>query len=385
MATVTKPDKYWETLFEQAAKDISSFQQAVFEWRSSPETNSKDAMLVSILANRERGRLAMDMINRSDMPDTYHPDRSRLTHVWIDSEEILFRRIETDKACSHRIVEEDFIKQLKKYGELASSAVQDSKADISTLESRKSQNIEHCPDPGMLISFALNELENDQAAHIKEHIDSCFLCQDLVFDTVMAENESIRKQGEDLVISDRFLSAISPDPGSEFYKRLLQLVIIVNAYIKNRARNQSFQPKGFVFATAASEEQPYKGAEDIPFEINITPRDGLLEIPCTGDTGEGKTFIEDILKREYFYTHVFAWDITKNRADWGVKRHEQNTTAISVVGYSDILVVLGQDKAAVESVARYIPLWLESENFKIEKNEFNPFTVLLWYRIVKEV
>ena len=356
MATVTTPDKYWGNLFEQATKDISLFQQAVFEYSNSIEDSPLDCLLIRIFANLERGRLTMDMINRPDLPEAYHSDRSRLTHVWIEAENIFFHQLETDK---------------------------NSKADITTLESVESQNIDHCPDPGMLISFALNELENDQASHIKEHIDTCFLCHDLVFDTVMAEYEALQKQGEALVISDRFLSAISPDPASAFYKRLLHLVIVVNAHIKNRARNQSFQQKGFVFATASSDEEPLKGIDEIPFELNITPRDGLLQIPCIGDAGEGKTFIEDILKREYFYTHVFVWDTAKNRIDWGIKRHERRARAISVVDYSDILVVVGQDKAAVESAARYIPLWLEDEDFRIE-SEFNASVILLWYRIVKE-
>jgi hypothetical protein len=211
MTTETKPDKYWGTLFEQAAKDISSFQQAVFEWRDSPEANSKDSMLIRILANRERGRLAMDMINRPELPDAYHPEISRLIHTWTEAENKLFNRLETDKDNTHGIADEDFIKQIIQVeGDLRSFFSQNLKADITDLKTEKSQNFDHCPDSGMLISFALNELENDQAALIKEHMDSCFLCQDLVFDTMMAENEALRKQGEVLDISDKFLSAIHP-------------------------------------------------------------------------------------------------------------------------------------------------------------------------------
>lgn len=130
---------------------------------------------------------------------------------------------------------------------------------------------------------------------------------------------------------------------------------------------------------------PVKGIAAIPFEINITPQNGLIQIPCIGDAGEGKIFITDILERNYFYAHVFAWDMERNRIDWGSKRHEQRARAISVAGYSDILVVLGQDEAGVESAARYIPLWLENEDFNIERTNFNPSVVLLWYRIVKEI
>jgi len=384
MATVTKPDKYWKTLFEQATKEISSFQQAVFEWQDSPEANSKDAMLIRILANRERGRLAMDMINRPELPDAYQPEISRLIHTWTEAENKLFNRFETDKDYSHKILDDDFGNQIiQKYGELSRFVAQDSNADISILNSQKSQDIEHCPEPGTLISYALKELGNDQAAQIKEHIDSCLICQDLVFDTVMAGYEALQKQGESSAISDRLLSAIYPDPANELYKRLLNLVKNVNAHIKNRARDQSFQQKGFVFATATADEQPFKGIVDIPYEINITPRDGLLEIPCNGDTGEGNTFIEDILKREYFYTHVFAWDMAKNRTDWGIKRHEQHARAVSVVGCTDLLVVVGQGKAAVEIAAQNIPLWLENKDLKIER-ELNADVVLLWYRIIAE-
>ena len=384
MTTVTKPDKCWGTIFEQATKDISLFQKAVFEWRDTPEAISKDSVLTSILANRERGKLAMDMINRPDLPDAYHPEISRLTHVWTEVENKFFNRLQTDKDYTHRIVDEDFVKQINQVeGDLRSFFSQNLKADISVHKSRKSQNIDHCPDSGMLISFALNELENDQSAHIKEHVESCFLCQDLVFDTMMAENEAFRKQGEVLTISDNFLAAISPDPTSEFCKRLLHLVIVVNAHLKNRIRNQFFQQNGFDFATAFSGEEPFKGLDDIPFGLNITPRDGLLEIPCIGDAGEGKTFIEDILERSYFYTNVFAWDMAKNIIDLGINRHERNARAISDVGYSDILVVVGLDMAVVESAAQYVPLWFENEDFKIEST-FNAAVVLLWYRVVKE-
>jgi hypothetical protein len=164
---------------------------------------------------------------------------------------------------------------------------------------------------------------------------------------------------------------------------LTPLVINVNALLKNRIRNQAFQQKEFVFATASSEEQPFKGLDDIPFALKITPHDGLLQIPCTGDAGEGKTFIEDILERSHFYTHVFAWDMAKNSIDLGIHRHERNAREISAVGYSDILIIVGLDKADVERTAQYIPLWFENNDSKIER-AFNAAVVLLWYRIVKD-
>lgn len=331
MTTVTTPDKHWENLFDKAAKDISLFQQAVLKWPNPPEATSQD-LLIRIFMMHERGESAMNRINSPDLPEAYHPERNRLTHTWIEAEEMLFHRLDL------------------------------------------------CPEPEMLYEFAMNKLENDQTAHIKEHIGSCFVCQELVFETVMAEKEAIQKQGEAMVISDRFLSAISPDPASEFYKRLLNLIIIVNAHIKNRARDQSFQQKGFVFATASSDEQPFKGIDEIPFELIITPRGGLLEIPCTGDAEEGKTFIDGILGRNYFYTHVFAWNVMGERTDLGIFRHEHKTREISVTGFVALLMVLGLDGNAVEEVAGWIPEWLEEDKPAFNITDIDNMTILL-YRI----
>jgi hypothetical protein len=102
----------WEAHFEQATEDIMTFQWAVSVWHDPPKDTSADYLLISICANRFRGCAALKMMQQPDLPENYHPNRSRLEAIWHETEQKFAGLLKSDKQQIGSIIETDMMTRL---------------------------------------------------------------------------------------------------------------------------------------------------------------------------------------------------------------------------------------------------------------------------------
>ena len=240
------------------------------------------------------------------------------------------------------------------------------------------ENLSKCPDPEKVIAFALNESIETDADMIRNHIRQCLSCRDLAVKLQLSDQEASAMQQEKPAMPFRLLRAIHQPKIDRLINQLNGIAAILAAAVIHRS---VIHQNRLVFGKISSEDIPLTEADRLSTEIPITPEDGKVFLPVGPNDGSMFVSIPDLMKKNIFYTHVYAWDAHGERSDMGVYRHEHQVREISVNGYVVLLVILGVDGNAVEHTAHRIPLWLEREDTSIKTGD-DENTMLLVYRIM---
>lgn len=78
----------WETLFEQATEDISTYHWAVEVWSDPPEGYTPGYLSILLLSHRARSQQALNKM-QGPLPGRYTPYRGKINSLWLESEKKL--------------------------------------------------------------------------------------------------------------------------------------------------------------------------------------------------------------------------------------------------------------------------------------------------------
>jgi hypothetical protein len=240
------------------------------------------------------------------------------------------------------------------------------------------EDLSKCPDPEKVIIFALNESIDTDTDMIRDHIRHCLSCRDLAAKLQLSDQEASAMQREKPAVPFRLLRAIHKAKIDQLINQLNGIGAILSAAVIHRS---VMRQNRLVFGKISTEDIPLIDVDRLSMEIKITPAAGKIFLPVGPDDGSMCVSIPELMKKNIFYTHVYAWDARGERYDLGVYRHEHLFREISVNSHVVLLVILGVDGNAVEHTAQRIPLWLEHDNSFIETGD-DENTMLLVYQIM---
>ncbi|MDM8551714.1 hypothetical protein QUF72_16625 [Desulfobacterales bacterium HSG2] len=105
-------DISYEHLFEQATEDISTYLWAIQEWLDPEDGYAQDYLLMLILSNRKRSRLAAERMAR-DVPSEYQPYRTRLIRLKDRAEDLLREELLLHDKQIEKIISDEFLQRVK--------------------------------------------------------------------------------------------------------------------------------------------------------------------------------------------------------------------------------------------------------------------------------
>lgn len=112
MKIETDSDLSYEDLFEQATEDISTYLWAIQEWLDPEDGYAQDYLLMLILSNRKRSRVATERMTQ-DVPSEYQPYRTKLVSLKDRAEDLLTEELLLHNKRIETIVSDEFLQRVK--------------------------------------------------------------------------------------------------------------------------------------------------------------------------------------------------------------------------------------------------------------------------------